>query len=369
MAPSGRHRYLRSFEAGDRLETFLVSAIAAVLAIRFYLRLTGYPALGHHGIHLAHVLWGGFFMLVAIGILLVFLDRRAAHAASILGGIGFGTSLDELGKFVTRDNNYFFEPAVAMIYATFVLMFLAVRAVQSRRVFSAEECRANALQELEEAPHGLDRERRARVLDFLDRSNADDPLVLLLREHVAAATPAPLPREGAFAALRRRARAEYRRLSQWPGFPRLVTLFFAGLVGMRLVLLASAVFGGERAQAALLDGRLGEWLAARTAGLRFVDSAEIGSALIAAGLILIGIGSLTRSRLRAYLWFKRAVVVSIVLTQIFTFYREQLSALVDLGINLGILLFLQYAIAREATAPGRETRTPSEPARLEAARA
>ena len=369
MAPSGPHRYLRSFEAGDRLETFLVSAIAAVLGIRFYLSVTGFPALGHHGIHLAHVLWGGFFMLVAIGILLVFLDRRAVHMASVIGGIGFGTSLDELGKFVTRDNNYFFEPAVAMIYATFVLLFLAMRAIQSRRVFSAEECRANALAELEEAPHGLERERRARVLDFLDRSDPEDPLVVLLREHVAAAAPAPLPREGALASLRRCTRAQYRRISQWSGFPRLVTCFFAGLVAVRLVLLASAVFGGPRAQAALLDGRLGEWLAARTAGLRFVDWAEIGSALIAAGMILIGIGCLTRSRLRAYLWFKRAVVLSIVLTQIFTFYREQLSALVDLGINLGILLFLQYAIAREQTAPGRETRTPSEPARLEAARA
>ncbi len=38
------------------------------------------PELGGHGLHIAHLLWGGFF-------------------------------IDELGKFITQDNDYFFKPA------------------------------------------------------------------------------------------------------------------------------------------------------------------------------------------------------------------------------------------------------------------
>jgi hypothetical protein len=50
----------------DLLDTFLVSAIAAIVIIRIFLEATGYPQLGGGGLHIAHVLWGGLGMLVAI---------------------------------------------------------------------------------------------------------------------------------------------------------------------------------------------------------------------------------------------------------------------------------------------------------------
>jgi hypothetical protein len=45
----------------------LISSIATILVIRTELWLTNYPRLGGSGRHIAHLLWGGLLMLLAIG--------------------------------------------------------------------------------------------------------------------------------------------------------------------------------------------------------------------------------------------------------------------------------------------------------------
>src|SRR3990167_6561029 len=110
------HCFPRDVEAGDLVENFLVSAIASILVIRLFLAITGYPQLGGENFHIAHMLWGGFLMMVAVIGLLVFLNKETKYIASILGGIGFGTFIDELGKFITKDNNYFYQTTIGIIY-------------------------------------------------------------------------------------------------------------------------------------------------------------------------------------------------------------------------------------------------------------
>ena len=46
-----------------------------------------------------------------------------------IAGAGFGTFIDELGKFITRDHDYFFRPTAGLLYVIFVLLFLAFRAL------------------------------------------------------------------------------------------------------------------------------------------------------------------------------------------------------------------------------------------------
>ena len=112
-------------EAARLLERFFVSAVVAVLLIRAWLGLTGYPQIGGDGLHIAHMLFGGIGMLIALLASLTFLGRRTRVFAAIVGGAGFGAFIDELGKFITSDNNYFYQPAVALIYVVFVLLFIA----------------------------------------------------------------------------------------------------------------------------------------------------------------------------------------------------------------------------------------------------
>jgi len=159
----------RNADFGELQETFLISAVTTILVIRTQLWLTNYPQLGGHGLHIAHLLWGGLFMVVAIGILLTFLGRVARRTAAVVGGIGFGFFIDELGKFITADNNYFFTPAPALIYLIFIGLFLLTRALQRRRGLSSAERVANAIALVGEAAgQRFDSSDRRRALALLD---------------------------------------------------------------------------------------------------------------------------------------------------------------------------------------------------------
>eukprot|EP00658_Telonema_sp_P-2_P012430 TRINITY_DN14731_c0_g2_i1.p1 TRINITY_DN14731_c0_g2~~TRINITY_DN14731_c0_g2_i1.p1 ORF type:complete len:140 (-),score=32.13 TRINITY_DN14731_c0_g2_i1:127-546(-) len=109
---------LRNQDGPLQTELFLVSAIFTVLAIRGYLWLTDYPKIGGSGLHIAHMLWGGVGMMVAILLNCSFIGRRVQRFSAWVGGIGFGCFIDELGKFITEDNNYFFEPTVLTLTLT-----------------------------------------------------------------------------------------------------------------------------------------------------------------------------------------------------------------------------------------------------------
>src|SRR5260221_9170457 len=118
--------------------------------ILFFPALRGFPQLGGHGLHIAHMLWGGLFMLASLVALLAFLGRRVQRIAAIVGGIGFGTFIDELGKFITSDNAYFFRPTISLIYCIFVLLFLLGRRIEERVPLSRRVLVANGLDQVKE---------------------------------------------------------------------------------------------------------------------------------------------------------------------------------------------------------------------------
>jgi hypothetical protein len=105
--------------AAIRYDTFLFAAAATVLITRAFLMVTGYPKVGGNSqLHAAHVLWGGLLLGVAMSIMMVSVGSGMKFWASLIGGIGFGLFIDEVGKFLTKDVNYFFKPAIAIIYGS-----------------------------------------------------------------------------------------------------------------------------------------------------------------------------------------------------------------------------------------------------------
>jgi hypothetical protein len=69
--------------------------------------VTGYPQIGNDVLHIAHALWGGLLLLVALMLPLAFANRRFLQASAWLGGVGAGLFIDEVGKFITQANDYF----------------------------------------------------------------------------------------------------------------------------------------------------------------------------------------------------------------------------------------------------------------------
>jgi len=284
-------------------EHLLISAVTTILVIRTQLWLTHYPELGGHGLHIAHLLWGGFFMLVAIALLLTFLGRPVRRAAAIVGGVGFGFFIDELGKFITEDNDYFFRPAAALIYLIFVGLFLLARAVRRTGI---DAPLANAVDLLGEAARGdLDEPGRREAVALLERSDPADPLVAPLRAVFDALPARPAAPPGRWERLVIGVRARLERVAAWSGLPTAVARLFQVWAVTGLV-------------AALW--RLGD--------PSFVDLASLAGSVVS--LVLVAAGR-----------YERALLVGIFVTQVFAFVASQFGAVFGLAVNLALLWMLR----------------------------
>jgi hypothetical protein len=332
---------MRRSDGGELLERFVVSGIVSVLVIRWALALTGYPKLGGGGLHIAHMLWGGLLMVIALVLLLLFLEWRVHRAAAIVAGLGFGTFVDEIGKFITTDNNYFFRPAAAIIYVVFIALFLLTRAVMSERALTSGEALANAMDVLEPGARGqLDNRARALGLSLLGRADPADPLVPALRAWVAHRPAGPVTVTG----LDRLEALGSRLYASAIADP----LFERALIAIMAVDAAAAVIGAFTL--VLLLGSGAGSSAATVSGVGQTVSAVAGALLV-----LRGVPELGRSRFAAYRWFRRGVLVWILVTQLFVFYISQLAGVAGLGVHVLTYAVLTYMLSHEgAPSPSGE---------------
>lgn len=155
---------VRRHDAEDYLLIYLVAFGVTVVLTRVYLQLTGFPQLGNSVLHIAHALWGGLLLFVAVLLPLAFANRWAVKASALLSGIGTGLFIDEVGKFITQTNDYFFPPALSLIYA-FILLNVPVY-LYFRRPHRKDprEAMYHAFERLQDALDGdLDTEQAARI--------------------------------------------------------------------------------------------------------------------------------------------------------------------------------------------------------------
>ena len=331
---------IRDIDAGHYAELFMVAAVNAILVIRFYLFLTGYPQLGAGKLHIAHMLWGGLLLTFAALTMVSTLNRQVRPLAAVFGGIGFGTFIDELGKFITKDNDYFYRPTIALLYVIFVILFLILRAVQKQKALTEEEYIINALGMMQDMALGdFDEEEKNRAAGFLRLCRPDNPTVVYLQALLAQLSTVPTPLPTPYQRARLWLRDRYVWLLDQTWFNKAVVLFFV-FQGLSTVLVIAAT------TAAL-------WTAwGQPVNLAHIDrpTADLGSfiASIASGLFIIrGVLLMPHSRLKAYQDFRRAMLISVFITQFFSFYAQQLRAIVGLFFNVAVLLTIHYMLARE----------------------
>jgi len=327
-APAGRSFFVRRVDATNQFEIFLVSAIATILIVRAILAATGWPQLGGGKIHFAHLLWGGLGMLIAIILLLALEGRLWSILGALAGGIGFGLFIDELGKFITSDNDYFFQPVIAIIYIIFVGLFFLFRWLGSIKHLSPRTALVNAFDYAKEAVlRDMDEGERAEALYLLSQADQVNPVVVSLGEMLRSLDALAKPKASPLAKAKTWLAGSYARLVTHRWFRIVVVGWF--------VLLA-------------LSGLLGALFT--DADLSKIMFAELGVSLssLAAGiLVAIGIVRGRRSRLAAYRWFERAMLVSIFVGEFFQFYREQLGAVTGLLLLLITLATIRYMIGEE----------------------
>jgi len=295
------------------------------------------------------MLLGGLFMLVALILMMGIITPWARRVGTVLGGIGFGLFIDELGKFITSDNDYFFQPTIALIYIIFILIYLVTRRYLRVGTFSSAEYLANALESLKEATiRRLDERGKNKALEMLKRADPDDPLVAPLSALIEQAQARPWlpPHRGARWLIG--IRNAYLRWVKTETFVRIMTFVF-----ILLALYSSADLlhlGVAVVQALSKNSAPASEVVERTVrqhSLSLFTWISMLSGAATAVLMVIGVTHLRRDRLRAYRWFSLALWVYLFLGQVFAFARVQTLAIVNFLIALFLLISVRYMMVQE----------------------
>ena len=156
----------------SRADTYVLITLVAlafsVIGTRTLLELTGYPQVGTSTLHIAHAIWGGLLLYVAALLPLILANRWALYLSAGLNGLGAGLFIDEVGKFITRDVDYFYPPAAPLVYSFFLLSVLLYQYVRRLKREAPRTQLYHALEELQEIlDSDLDQREYAQVVGWL----------------------------------------------------------------------------------------------------------------------------------------------------------------------------------------------------------
>jgi hypothetical protein len=337
----------------------LLSFALSVSLTRLFLHLTGYPQLGGDKLHIAHLLWGGLLLFIAALLPLILLNRWVYRLSAALTGIGVGLFIDEVGKFITQDNDYFYAPAAPIIYAFFLiclLVYLRVRrpsAKQTRNeLYAAIEIIGDVVD------HDLDARERAEVearLQYVTTQQDHPELARLATElldyvNSSQVEIVPLPRYSMSQLVARLRTLEERHFHR----PRFRAIMVLGLAALGV----SSVFSTVRALSANLTsgssrGTLASWIGgpgnssyAHVYWLFMLLAIQgIIGLLLAVAAVLLVIRRERRGLAIAYL----SLLIQLTVVDLLAFYYYQFSTILLAIVQFVLLLAVLYYRSRHVS--------------------
>jgi hypothetical protein len=351
------------------LFVILLSFGASVTLTRLFLALTGYPQLGGGEFHIAHALWGGLFLFIAALLPLMYANRWVYMAGAVLAGTGVGLFIDEVGKFITQSNDYFYPLAAPIVYAFFlltVMLYLRIRQRPHRsaraelyRVFDAME--EVLEQDLDPRERDELEERLRYVAEHSDRPDLTQLANALLEFLRCEAMELAPRRQGPLERLFQRWQAFEQK---WVTRRRSKVVLAGGLLGLATAqliktgtaLLLLAALGAMLNTAAtggadtLLLQRLQEMEATVPRGvLRYANLAlELGVGLLllfSAALMLFGKDHLATA------FASLGLLLALSAVNLLVFYYDQFSSILTALVQLGLLTGVVYYRQKYVTQP------------------
>lgn len=314
------------------------TAVFTILAIRGFLAITGYPQLGGDSLHIAHMLWGGLFMLVAIILLLYVHGHRAKIAGSFIGGIGFGFFIDELGKFITNDNDYFYQPAAMLIYIIFLLLWALFEWLDNYSPVTPHQQYIDMLTRLRDASiHGMTSTDKQYIQNQYNQLGILKSEQNMLNKQLDKYAPPYQPNSfvQTLNAIIDRADGWLHAIVKNKVTPMIIytTITVSALASLAIFILA-----------VLQNQNLFDFISDTPVGI------EVGLiAATALSIVCVAIGfTYSRRQWRMTLvWYRRAMVVNVFGTQVFLFYINQFTATFGLAFSLLMLYVLTIQVKED----------------------
>jgi hypothetical protein len=313
-----------------------VSFGVTVVGTRLYLSLTGWPQIGGGEYHLAHALWGGLLLLLGGVMALLWSNPWVQRATAVCAGVGSGLFIDEVGKFITAANDYFYPAAAPIIYATFLISALAWLRARSPEDPDPRSQLLTALELFEESVEGdLQRAERDELRDRLaaaaERAPATEQrrLAATLLRFVEAGevriAPDPIDRLGGLR------RAWKDRADRWVGGR-----------GVRVVIVASllAIGAGQLFALWVLASEVSFDLGQLTTRLARFELIHLLVEAIAGALVLAGAVLITTDGRHRLGWTLAyfGMLVLVTLADLIGFYLRQFDSLIVVFLHLVLLL-------------------------------
>lgn len=334
--------------SSDNLLLFLVAAATSVLLTRFYLGLFDYPQIVHGSIHLAHALFGGLLLSIANILIFSFHGKRVRQWSAVIAGVGFGQFIDEVGKLITRTNNYFYQPVPMIIYLSFIFLFFLYRYFDEYTPKTPKELIYDILEHLEDAAeHTLYQKTKKKIESEIQNLLTHPDVgyhVLVNGLHQLVEKLPTVPKKNN--RYIQRVKTSWKWLEDFTAERKSIFYFLLLLFSIYIVntffgvyLFGQEVFRHEVFLQSHTFSAEFQW---------FMIVAQIASQAISAIVMTQGFLFLVgRKRVTALKLFRTGLAINILITHVFTLYFRQFDAVPELLITLGLFAIIHNILEEE----------------------